>query len=160
MSPFQTPERDSPRSIDVSAPRPAGFRTKILIAGILLAGIIILIRLLFVNSAKEPEIIQNGRVRAIQLDVLNGTQETKLAQRVTDFLRLRGFDVVEFGNFRSSAIESTLVIDRIGDTDAARQVAEALGVREGNVRRQIDRTLFLDVSVVIGNDYKSLKAFR
>lgn len=122
--------------------------------------LVVTLRLLFVGTASEPQIVQNGRVRAIQLDVLNGTQETKLAQRVTDYLRIRGFDVVEIGNFRSTAVESTLVIDRIGDPEAARQVAEALGVREENVRRQIDKNLFLDVSVIIGNDYKTLKAFR
>ncbi|HWP83100.1 MAG TPA: LytR C-terminal domain-containing protein [Bacteroidota bacterium] len=159
MSSLQTPEGNSPRRIDVSSSTPR--RRTVLLGGLLAAGMLVVtLRLLFVGTASEPQIVQNGRVRAIQLDVLNGTQETKLAQRVTDYLRIRGFDVVEIGNFRSTAVESTLVIDRIGDPEAARQVAEALGVREENVRRQIDKNLFLDVSVIIGNDYKTLKAFR
>lgn len=100
-----------------------------------------------------------GRARAIQLDVLNGSGQPKLAQRLTDYLRARGFDVVELGNYTSS-IEATQVLDRAGNLDAAKQVAAALGVPEEQVQQKIDKSLYLDVSVIIGKDYSRLKAFQ
>ncbi len=112
------------------------------------------------RASGEPEITTAGRVHAIQLDVLNGSGQPKLAQRMTDFLRARGFDVVEMGNYRSNDVEATLVLDRAGNMDAAKQVAMALGVSAERVRQQIDKSLYLDVSVVIGKDYSRLKAFQ
>ena len=119
----------------------------------------ILARSLF-SSSSEPETAPSGRVRAIQLDVLNGSGEAKLAQRLTDYLRARGFDVVEMGNYKSSDVEASFVLDRAGNLETAKQVAEALGIPEERVQQQIDKTLYLDVSVVIGKDYQRLKAFH
>ncbi|MEP0823110.1 MAG: LytR C-terminal domain-containing protein [Ignavibacterium sp.] len=111
------------------------------------------------NGVAESEIVEKGRVHTIQLDVLNATGEAKLAQRMTDYLRSRGFDVVEIGNYREP-LERTLVIDRSGNSRAAVQVAEALGVPVEQVMQKIDKTLYLDVSVFIGNDYETLRPFR
>lgn len=101
-----------------------------------------------------------GKTHTIQLNVLNGTDAPKLAQRTTDYLRARGFDVVEMGNAPGKSIQHTRVIDRAGSLEAAKQVAEALGVPQEHVTQEIDPTLYLDVSVVIGNDYQSLKPFH
>ncbi|MBI4417769.1 MAG: LytR C-terminal domain-containing protein, partial [Ignavibacteriales bacterium] len=111
------------------------------------------------NGVAESEVVDGGRVHTIQLDVLNATGETKLAQKMTDYLRSRGFDVVELGNHRGG-LEKTLVIDRTGNTQAAVQVAEVLGVPREQVVQKLDKTLYLDVSVYIGNDYRALRPFR
>lgn len=115
---------------------------------------------IFFRASGDPEVTTGGRVHAIQLDVLNGSGQPKLAQRMTDFLRARGFDVVEMGNYKSSDVEATLVLDRAGNIEAAKQVAAVLGVSAERVQQQIDRSLYLDVSVVIGKDYSRLKAFQ
>lgn len=112
------------------------------------------------SSAGETEMIVGEKIRTIQLDVLNAAGEPKLAQRMTDFLRRRGFDVVEMGNYREKEIERTLVVDRGGNRQAALQVANALGIPEGRVVEQQDKTLYLDVSVIIGRDFKTLAPFR
>ena len=65
--------------------------------------------------------------------------------------------MVEMKNYSSFRVAETLVIDRVGDLAAARRVAGALGVRESNVVQQINPDYFVDVSVVIGEDYTSLK---
>lgn len=111
------------------------------------------------STTSDPEIVVGGRARVIQLDVLNGTGQPKLAQRLTDYLRARGFDVVELGNYPSS-IDATQVLDRAGNLDAAKQVAAALGLPEERVQQKIDKSLYLDVSVIIGKDYSRLKAFQ
>jgi hypothetical protein len=112
------------------------------------------------STGGTPEVVVGGRTRVIQLDVLNGAGQPKLAQRVTDYLRARGFDVVEMGNYSTNDVEATMVLDRAGNLDAAKQVASALGVSEEQVHQKIDRSLYLDVSVILGKDYARLKVFH
>jgi len=115
---------------------------------------------MFIDPPVNAETSRGGKTHTIQLDVLNGSGTPRLGQRITDYLRARGFDVVEMGNYKESGVEFTRVIDRVGDLTAARQVAEALGVPKERVIQQIDKNLYLDVSVVIGKDFKSLKPLR
>lgn len=115
---------------------------------------------LAVSPGGESEIVQDRRTRTIQLDVLNATGESKLAQRLTDHLRRKGFDVVEMGNYREGVLEKTLVVDRGGNKQAALQVAGALGVPGRQVIEKRDKTLYLDVTVIIGKDFKTLSPFR
>ena len=114
----------------------------------------------FLDPPVSAETSRGGKTHTIQLDVLNGSGTPRVGQRFTDYLRARGFDVVEMGNYKESGIELTRVIDRVGDLTAARQVAEALGVPKERVIQQIDKNLYLDVSVVIGKDFKSLKPLK
>lgn len=93
----------------------------------------------------------------IQLDVLNGCGVSGIAQDFTDFLRKRNFDVVQSSNYKTFDVEQSLVIDRTGDLAAARKVAYALGIDEKNIVQQINPDYYLNVSVVIGRDYESLK---
>ncbi len=106
---------------------------------------------------KEKQMAQNQSVRIIQLDVLNGCGIPGSAARMTDLLRQRGFDVVEAKNYMSFEVPHTIIIDRIGDRSAAHRVAAALGVDEQNIVQQINADYFVDVSVVIGKDYSTLK---
>ncbi len=124
-----------------------------------LAGLGALGILLFSDPGRESEVVVGNKVRTIQLDVLNGVGEAKLAQRMTEYLRSRGFDVVEIGNYREE-LERTLVIDRTGNSQAAIQVAKTLGVPLEQVIQRVDKTLYLDVSVFIGKDYPLLQPFK
>jgi len=159
----EVPTETSPSSQNPSQPRqvrPVWKRLLPLAFGALaLMLLYVAVRGLF-SSSGEPEITEGGRVRAIQLDVLNGSGETGLAQRMTDYLRARGFDVVEMGNYKTSDVEETTVLDRVGNIEAAQQVAAAIGIPEERVQQQLDKSLYLDVSVVIGKDFQRLKAFQ
>ncbi len=94
----------------------------------------------------------------IQIDVLNGCGISRAASSVTSYLRARGYDVVEIRNYKTFDLAESLVIDRTGDLDTARKVAYALGVTERNIVQQISQDYYVDISVVIGKDYSSLKA--
>ncbi|MCS7081433.1 MAG: LytR C-terminal domain-containing protein [Bacteroidetes bacterium] len=96
----------------------------------------------------------------IQLEVRNGTGVPRLAQRVTEYLQERGFDVVEYGNHDRFDVPETLVISRTGDQEAARRVAVALGLDPERVLRQPDPQAYLDVTVILGADYRTLKPMR
>lgn len=96
---------------------------------------------------------------SIQLDVQNGTNENGVASRITDYLRKNGMDVVDIGNYKSKDVERTLIIDRIGDKNKAKKVAAVLGVNEKNIIQQMNNSLYLDVTVVIGIDFNELKPY-
>lgn len=103
--------------------------------------------------------ITNQPNLSIQLDVQNGTNENGAASKITEYLRKNGIDVVEMGNYKSQDIERTLVIDRAGDKNKAKRVAAVLGVTEKNIIQQMNNSLYLDVTVVIGRDFKDLKPY-
>jgi len=60
-------------------------------------------------------------------------------------------------NYKTFSVAHTLVVDRVGDLTLARRVAASLGVAEKNVVQQINQDYFVDVSVIIGADYPSLR---
>lgn len=116
----------------------------------------------FQRQVLQPpvEVTRQGMTKGevIQIDVLNGCGVSRAASRVTGYLRERGYDVVEMRNYKSFDVPQSLVIDRSGDLETARKVAYALGVKEKNIVQQINHDYYVDVSVVVGKDYSSLKA--
>lgn len=131
--------------------------------GLILAVILVIalvIAYALIVDSDDPVVLEGPRTRAIQLDVRNGTGVPGLAQKVTSYLRSKGFDVVEIGNADSLGLEKSVVLDRSGNTEAARRVALALGLDDSRILVRIDRTLYLDVSVYIGNDLRSFTPSR
>ncbi len=114
------------------------------------------------SSAQEDLKAQKTQstTRIIQLDVLNGCGAKGVAAKITNYLRSNGFDVVEMKNYKTSHIHQTMVVDRVGNLDVARRVASAMGVSEKNIIQQINPDYFVDVSVIVGEDYASTQAFH
>lgn len=96
----------------------------------------------------------------IQVEVRNGCGVPNAAAQVTSYLRDRGFDVVAQGNYEHFNQDSTLVIDRVGNLQAARKVARILGLSPDRVSQRIDTTRYLDASVIIGEDYPTMRPFE
>jgi hypothetical protein len=105
------------------------------------------------RATNSPELIGD----IIQLEVLNGCGVPGLANDFTSALRKNGFDVVETGNFKNFDMQNTVVIARTFDTKNAKRVADALGIAEEHVFIEASEDFYLDATVVIGSDYKSLK---
>ncbi|GBD00722.1 hypothetical protein HRbin18_00435 [bacterium HR18] len=137
-----------------------GLLLVVLLAGVGLLLYALGVRLLAprVDPAREKNPAQLiGEI--IQVEVRNACGVEGVAARTTHYLRQRGFDVVEVGNYTRIEPHS-LVIDRVGDLEAARKVAAALGIPEERVQQQIRPDLFLDASVIVGQDYASLAPFQ
>ena len=92
----------------------------------------------------------------IRVEVLNGSGQSGLARSATEVLRGQGFDVVYFGNASESDHDSSVVLDRGGRVDFARDVADAL--RIPRVVSQPDSNLYLDATVVLGEDWTAPEA--
>lgn len=106
------------------------------------------------NQRSEADSQLIGKI--IQLEVLNGCGVPGLANTFTSALRKSGFDVVETGNFKNFDMTETVVIARTPDKKNARRVADALGISPENVFIEASEDFYLDATVVIGSDYKSL----
>jgi hypothetical protein len=78
---------------------------------------------------------------------------------MTMHLRSLGFDVVYTGNHTRQDVQNTVVIDRTGNKDAARQVALAMGIPDDRVRTEVSADHYLDATVILGRDYESIKPF-
>jgi len=96
----------------------------------------------------------------VQIDVLNGCGVSGTGQRMTSFLRAAGYDVVEMGNYKTFYVKQSLVIDRSGNADIAKKIASDLGIDPRNVVQQISPEYFVTASVVLGKDFKSLRAWN
>jgi hypothetical protein len=94
--------------------------------------------------------------KPVQLEVLNGCGVNGVAEKFTDYLRAGNFDVVNIGNYRSFNVDQSLLIDRIGNMEKAFKIASLLGIEENNIIQQVSKEYFLDVTLVIGKDYKQL----
>ena len=100
------------------------------------------------TAAVPPMIMPKKRVT---VEVLNGTQRQGAARTATRMLRRNGLDVVFLGNADSSAA-LTRILARRGDSVEAKYVAAALGA--GAVRIEIDTFRRVDVSVILGEDFR------
>lgn len=92
----------------------------------------------------------------VRVEVLNAAGITGLARSATERLRAAGYDVVYYGNAESFGRDTSVVIDRIGRPDAARAVARSIEIPV--VRERRDTTLYLDVTVIIGADWRGIPA--
>ncbi len=111
-------------------------------------------------QANDPYPVPESAGRHLDVEVLDGVGNTKIAQRTTDFLRAQGYDVVEMKKNIDGVVDRSYVLDRSGDFDAAKKVAAAIGIPLNKVFQKIDRNLYLDVTVIVGKDFAKLKAFQ
>lgn len=89
--------------------------------------------------------------RRVTVDVRNGGGVPGVARAATERLREIGYDVVRFGNDDTFDLDSSVVVDRIGDLEMAAAVAQALGI--STVQSDPDPNLFVEVTVRLGADW-------
>jgi len=106
------------------------------------------------NTSDEENVGVNKK--PVQLEVLNGCGVNGVAEKFTDYLRAGNFDVVNIGNYRSFDVDHSLLIDRTGNSEKTLEIASTLGIEKNNIIQQINKEYFLDVTLVIGKDYKKL----
>ena len=129
---------------------------------VLLLGYAVLERNVFrpsVNSQVERTDMYVKAGEHIQVNVVNACGVNGVALKFTEFLRARKFDVPEYGTEKTLERFSK-VIDRIGDPISAQKVAYALGIPPERIETEIDSSLYLRATVVIGEDYQTLRPMQ
>lgn len=110
------------------------------------------------SSGDATTALKEVNASSIQINILNSTGESGLADKARLYMRQHSFDVVEIGNY-SPVQEVSQVIDRVGDIEVAKQTARAIGISDSLVTSKIDSSLFINATIILGNDYKKLQAF-
>lgn len=116
----------------------------------------LILKLQNLNSYNKLDNSKRILSKPVQVEVLNGCGLAGAADKVTNFLRNKKFDVVQMGNYRTFDIDESIVIDRKGNIKIAEDIADSLGINRHNVIQQVNKNYLLDVSVVVGKDYKQL----
>jgi len=102
------------------------------------------------GKASRP-VYSGGKLdQIVKVEVWNATNRRDLAYDVQRKLRQYGIDAVRWGNFGIYK-KYTTVIDRLGDIEVAQKVAKI--VVSSVVKTEIDKTRFVDLSIVLGSDF-------
>lgn len=130
------------------------FRTLILLLA--LSGVAILVGTFLSGWGREPgdvapPSIIPGTTGRVKVEVLNGGGVPGVAWEATRALRDKGFDVVLYDNAGTYSEDPSVVMDRVGDLETARSVANALGI--ARVITDPDSTRYVDVSVLLGAEW-------
>ncbi|HTY10710.1 MAG TPA: LytR C-terminal domain-containing protein [Bacteroidota bacterium] len=112
------------------------------------------------NRSREAGTTASPAKNIVQIDVLNGCGVSGTGQKVTSFLRASGYDVVDMGNYKTFDVKQSMVVDRCGNADIAKKIASDLGIDPANVIQQISPEYFVTASVVLGKDFKTLRAWK
>jgi len=92
--------------------------------------------------------------RKIKIEILNGCGVQDLARVTTDYLREKGFDVINYANAAEEQ-KRTVVIDRLSpDEKWAKIVASVLDIDLTSAI--VDSSLCIHVLVLLGKDYKEV----
>lgn len=115
--------------------------------------LIIIFKVIPLFSGEEKPVQKTNHV--IQVEVLNACGAAGLADKFTDLLRSKKFDVVKTGNFSSFDIDNSFIIDRVGNKNFAYSLADSIGIGKQNVIQQFNKNYFLDVTLIIGKDFNN-----
>ena len=88
----------------------------------------------------------------VRVQVLNATRVRGLARRAMLHLRDRGFDVVEVGTSKDLR-DTTVILDRSGHPEWAKQVAAAIG--RARIESRPDSSRYLDITVLLGGSWRA-----
>ena len=111
-----------------------------------------LLSMIFLYTREDPQEIRK-RNSNMRVEVLNGCGETRLAIKVANLLRKDGFNVLKIGNATEQDFTHTVIVERSRDDLAnARYLSRRIGCK--NIGKDVDAALHLDVSIILGKDYK------
>ena len=120
---------------------------------IVLLGIFLVSLVLMLTKTDPQEIYKkNANMR---VEVLNGCGVNRLAIKVTNILRKKGFNVVQVGNTKNQDFEETVVMERSNENMVnANYFAKQIGCR--NIDKDVDPALYIEITLIIGQDYKKI----
>ncbi len=133
---------------------PTKGRIRFLIYTMIIVLTAFLVSIVMILTREDPEDIYR-RNSNLRIEVLNGCGVDRMAIKVTNQLRKQGFNVVRVGDAVKHDFEETVIIERCDEEmKNARYFARYYRCR--NVSKDIDPALYLEITVIIGKDYKKI----
>jgi calcineurin-like phosphoesterase len=94
------------------------------------------------------------------IEVLNGSGVSGLGQKFTNYLRQNGYDVIATGNADRSNYEHTHLIARTEGSAKIRDVNTTMMLEADKLYQDMDSTLHVDLTLIIGRDYQHLPVYQ
>jgi len=116
--------------------------------------------------AKIPEevtpetLIASKRYPNVSIEILNGCGVSGVAALFKDIVHEKTFDVLNTENAAHFKYDNTIIIARTLNTDSAYKLAEELGLPRERVSIEEDASLAVDITMIIGHDYKTVAAYK
>lgn len=108
-----------------------------------------------------PETLMgNKKYPNVSVEILNGCGVSGVAALFKDIVHEKTFDVLNTENAAHFRYENTIIIARTENTDAAYKLAKELGIDRDRVSIEKDVSLAVDITMIIGRDYKSIPAYQ
>ncbi len=101
-------------------------------------------------------VYENNTGHRIKVEILNGCGIKGLALRYSDYLRDAGIDVISTGNADNYHYDHSEIFHRRGDFNQAKEIAKLLGIAPAYISEKPDTNLFLDETIILGEDYLDL----
>ncbi|MBZ0265782.1 LytR C-terminal domain-containing protein [bacterium] len=96
--------------------------------------------------------------RPLRVQILNGCGVPGIASKFSDVLKRHGLDVREVGNAKNQNYSKSEILDRTQIDQKAESFAQMMGISVAEVKDSTNPDLVdIDVTLVIGKDYNSLK---
>ncbi len=109
------------------------------------------------------DIYEANPILDIKVEVLNGCGEKDIAAKISDFLRTEYIDVIRSENADNFEYERTILIQRSDDLLNLKTVAKVLNFEindEDRVLIQSSSTADVDLTLILGKDYRSVKPIK
>lgn len=127
---------------------------KVVLYLLILLVTVFLVSMIIMYTREDPEEIFKKNA-SIRVEVLNGCGVDRLALKVANILRKRGFNVMKIGNASHASFDESVIIERLdGNMTNANYVAKRLGCK--NIGKDIDPALYIEITLILGKDYKKL----
>ena len=109
------------------------------------------------------DLYEENPILDIKVEILNGCGEKGIAAKIADFLRTEHIDVIRSENADNFDYERTMLIQRSYDFTNLKTVASALDFdvnNEDQVITQPSSTADVDITLILGKDYRSVKPIK
>jgi len=153
-------QRQTPRTRRQKTPT-EGNRRKWDLSGWAIIILLVVVAVFFYSFYRKSALVseQDLSPRPLRVQILNGCGEKGITEVVEKKLQTEAqeviYHVVDRDNAESFGFPQSLVVDRIGNEEAALRLARLLGVEAKNIVTQklSDNLYDLDFTIVVGGDF-------
>ena len=108
-----------------------------------------------------PEtLIANKRYPNVSVEILNGCGVSGVAAKYKEIVQQKTFDVMNTENAQHFRYDESLILARTNNLDAAFKLAEELGLSRDRVSLDLDPSRAVDITMIVGHDYKDIPAYK
>ncbi len=106
-----------------------------------------------ISETLGKEYVLGEDLLTIRIEILNGTNVSGLASRTAQLFKSYGFRIASVMNAERNDYERTVVLDRRGNPDAAKRVADLIRCSQIHSQIEENRDETVDVTIILGKDF-------